>query len=326
PGDVLDIEIVEVANTRAIVIVMPDGMLHYDLAGGIQAKDLTLPQLERKLVERLQEHYPFPIVSININSAQSKSYTILGQVNKPGTYPMAQPTRLLEAISGAGGFLSSELGGKTQDIADLKRSIVVRNNKVVPADFHALVTEGDMSQNIYVRPGDYIFLPAEGNDKVYVLGAVNRPTGVPYSSRVTVISAVAAAQGPRTDGYTLRSILLRGSVREPKAAEVNLNAILKGRANNFHLEPGDILWVPKEPWYKLEEYAKVAAESAATSIALQQSFDHFGAEENANNVTQQIDVTPELDPVVEPEPEPAPAPEPLVAADPGIPDAGGVAP
>ena len=183
-----------------------------------------------------------------------------------------------------------------------------------------------MSQNIYVRPGDYIFLPAEGNDKVYVLGAVNRPTGVPYSSRVTVISAVAAAQGPRTDGYTLRSILLRGSVREPKAAEVNLNAILKGRANNFHLEPGDILWVPKEPWYKLEEYAKVAAESAATSIALQQSFDHFGAEENANNVTQQIDVTPELDPVVEPEPEPAPAPEPLVAADPGIPDAGGVAP
>ena len=55
PGDVLDIEIVETPNTRATVLVMPDGMLHYDLAGGIQAKALTLPQLERKLAER---HHP----------------------------------------------------------------------------------------------------------------------------------------------------------------------------------------------------------------------------------------------------------------------------
>ena len=289
PGDTLDIEIVEIPNTLATVIVMPDGMLHYDLAGGIQVKGLTLPQLERKLAERLQEEYPFPIVSINLKSAQSKSYTILGQVNKAGTYPISQPTTLLEAISSAGGFLSSELGGKTQDIADLKRSIVVRDNKVVPADFDALVTKGDMSQNIYIRPGDYIFLPAEGTDKVFVLGAVNRPTGVPYSSRVTVISAIAAANGPKSSAYTLRSILLRGSVREPKAAVVNLNAILKGRASNFHLQPGDILWVPKEPWYKLEEYAKVAAESAATSIALQQSFDNFG-NENDSNVTQEIEI------------------------------------
>lgn len=308
PGDVLDIEIVETPNTRATVVVMPDGVLHYDVANGIQAKNLTLAQLERKLVEGLQEHYPFPIVSINLSSAQSKSYTILGQVNQAGTYPMEQPTTLLEAISGAGGFLSSELGGKTQDIADLKRSIVVRNNKIVPADFDALVREGDMSQNIYIRPGDYIFLPAEGTDKVFVLGAVNRPTSVPYSSRLTVIRAIAAAQGPKPNAYTLRAILLRGSVKEPQAAVVNLNAVLKGRAPNFHLEPGDILWVPKEPWHKLEEYAKEAAESAATSIALQQSFDHFGTESNggANNVTQTIDASPE--PVVVPQPEPEPAP------------------
>ena len=311
PGDVLDIEIVETPNTRATTIVMPDGMLHFDLAGGIQAKGLSLPQLERKLVERLQAHYPFPIVSINVTKAESKSYTILGQVNKPGTYPMAQPTTLLEAISGAGGFLSSEMAGKTQDIADLKRSIVVRDNKIVPADFDALVTQGDMSQNIYIRPGDYIFLPAEGMEKVFVLGAVNRPTGVPYSSRVTVVSAVAAALGPRREAHTLRTILLRGSVREPKAAVVNLNAILKGRARNFHLQPGDILWVPKEPWQKLEEYAKVAAESATTSIALQQSFDHFGSDSEDNDVTQSVGGTNEPEPA--PEPTVASEPEPTVA-------------
>lgn len=324
PGDVLDIEIVETPNTRATVIVMPDGMLHYDLAGGIQVRGLSLAQLERKLAERLQEHYAFPIVSINLDSAQSKSYTILGQVQRPGTYPMAQPTTLLEAISGAGGFLSSSLGGKTQDIADLRRSIVVRDNKIVPADFHALVTDGDMSQNIYIRPGDYIFLPAAGTDRVFVLGAVNRPTGVPYSSRVTVMSALAAAQGPKPNAYTARAILLRGATRQPKAAVVNLRAIYKGEENNFQLQPGDILWVAKRPWHKLEEYARVAAESAATSIALQQSLDHFGDDgdsEDSSSVNQQIGQTPEPDPVPEPDPEPVTVieSEPAVV-DPVIPD------
>lgn len=324
PGDVLDIEIVETPNTRATVLVMPDGMLHYDLAGGIQAKALTLPQLERKLAERLQEYYPFPIVSINLTSAQSKSYTILGQVNKPGTYPMGQPTTLLEAISGAGGFLSSELGGKTQDIADLGRSIVVRDNKIVPADFEALVKRGDMSQNIYVRPGDYIFLPAEGNEKIFVLGAVNRPTGVPYSSRVTVVSAIAAAQGPRSNAHTGRAILLRGSLKAPQAAVVNVRGILRGREPNFHLQPGDILWVPKEPWYKLEEYGRVAAEGAGTSIALQQSYDHWGRRDvtvsNTINVNDPVVIN---DPVIEQEPDPvpvAPTPDPVVdpVADPVV--------
>jgi polysaccharide export outer membrane protein len=331
PGDVLDIEIVETPNTRATVVVMPDGMLHYDLAGGIQAKGLTLVQIERKLVERLQEHYPFPIVSINLASAQSKSYTILGQVNKPGTIPMGKPTTLLDAISAAGGFMSSELGGKTQDIADLKRSIVVRDNKIIPADFDALVREGDMSQNIYIRPGDYIFLPAEGSEKVFVLGAVNRPTGVPYSSRVTVVSALAAARGARPSAHTSKAILLRGSLRAPQAAVVNLKAIMRGSAPNFHLQPGDILWVPKEPWHKLEEYGKVAAEGAGTSIALQQAYDHWGDDDEGDTTVNINDPVIVNDPVIiqepaapvvavpldpDPDPDPAPDPDPVIIVDP----------
>ena len=177
-----------------------------------------------------------------------------------------------------------------------------------------------MSQNIYIRPGDYIFLPAEGTDKVFVLGAVNRPTGVAYSSRTTVMSALAAAMGPTSNAYSMRAILLRGSAKNPQAAVVNLNAIYKGREKNFRLEPGDILWIAKEPWHKLEEYAKVAAESAATSIALQQSFDHFGgAGENGepNSVTQQIG---EPDAEVEVEPEPEPEAVPVIEPDPVVPD------
>ncbi len=231
---------------------------------------------------------------------------------------MAQPTTLLEAISAAGGFMSSELGGKTQDIADLKRSIVVRDNKIIPADFDALVRDGDMSQNIYIRPGHYIFLPAEGTEKIFVLGAVNRPTGVPYSSRVTVVSAIAAAQGARPNAHTTKSILLRGSLRAPQAAVVNLKAILRGRAPNFHLQPGDILWVPKEPWYKLEEYGKVAAEGAGTSIALQQSYDHWGDDDDDGDVEQTINVNEPVITVV-PAPEPV-APPVSIDPDPVDPD------
>lgn len=284
-GDVLEIEIVEVPHTKAVTSIIPDGMLYYDAADGIYAAGKTLEELEAALVSELKkiESYSFPIVNINLKKVESRTYTILGQIKKPGVYGMSQPTTILEAVASAGGTYTSFLGGKTTDLADLNRSILVRDKKIVPVDFEALIQKGDMSQNVYLRRGDYIYLPAAGTQKVYVLGAVSFPTAVGYSSRLNFASALASAKGPAKNAYLAGALLIRGSATHPRVAKVNLREVMQGRSLNFPLEPGDIIWVPKAPWQKLKEYALVAADTAITTIAVRETARLFEDDLQTNN-------------------------------------------
>jgi protein involved in polysaccharide export with SLBB domain len=63
---------------------------------------------------------------------------------------------VLEAISKAGGLFTSRFSGTTEELADLHHSMLIRNGKPLAVDFNRLLREGDMSQNIYLRPNDYI--------------------------------------------------------------------------------------------------------------------------------------------------------------------------
>ena len=161
--------------------------------------------------------------------------------------------------------MNSNVGAVTPELAALNRALIVREGKSLPVDFHRLIKEGDMTQNIYVESGDYIYLPSSQNQKVYVLGWVNAPRAISFSDPITVLQALTRAEGPRPGGYLSKAIVIRGSTSDPKVAVVNLRGIAKGQATDFALESGDILWVPRNPWEKLGEYAYEALNSAATS-------------------------------------------------------------
>jgi len=276
PGDLLEIEIVEVPDTRATTAVLPDGTLYYDTAAPVPAAGKTIEQLEVALADALEERYSFPIVNINLKQVMSRNFTILGQVKRQGTYEMSQPTTVLDAVSRAGGTYTAFTNGRTQELADLGRSILVRSHRIVPVDFEALIEKGDMSQNVYLQPGDYLYLPASGTERVHVLGAVRFPTSVGWSSKLTLASALASARGPAPNAYVSGTLLIRGSVSNPRVARVDLNDVIRGREPNFKLQPGDILWVPKGPWQKLGEYALVAVNAAVTTVAIRETAKIFG--------------------------------------------------
>ena len=159
PGDRVLIEIAEQEGTAQSCLVMPDGRLYFDLAGGVMARGKTLKELSDTLSARLeeQEDYTLPIVTVNMEEVHSARFQVLGAVNKPGVYPIDKPTRLLDAISTAGGMLNATLGNVTQELAALNRAMVVRGGRALPVDFESLIKEGDMGQNIYVRAGTTFF-------------------------------------------------------------------------------------------------------------------------------------------------------------------------
>ncbi len=269
-GDWLEIEITGIDGSRAETFVMPDGRVYYDLAGGVDVDGLTIAEISDRLEEALSRDYSSPHVNVTLREVRSRRAWLLGRLNKPGLYPLNQPTTLLEGISLAGGLFASRFSGSTEELADLENSFVLRDGQVLPVDMFALIKEGDMSQNIYLKDGDYVYLPSSLSQNVHVLGAVRLPQAIGYKDRMTLVAAIAHAKGPTPEANLDKVLIIRGSLSAPKVAVVDLEAILAGRATNIELQPFDIIWVPNRPFKRLEDYFWTVFDAAATTIAVRE--------------------------------------------------------
>ncbi len=251
PGDRLELELMEVPDTRQVSIVMPDGDLYYQTAQ-VHAAGLTIPELKTALDKALGSDYRDPQLSIILRSMTSRKVMVMGRVNNPGILTLDGPMTVVEAVSEAGGLMIQRSGINSEDLADLAHSFLARDGRLMPVNFVKLLRDGDASQNIYLKDGDFIYLPSAAAGRVYVLGAVNLPRGVDYSEQLTLVTAIASAEGLAPRSFPQRVVIIRGSLTDPRIAVVNLNAMLNGKAIDVYLEPQDIVWVPNSPFEKVE--------------------------------------------------------------------------
>lgn len=267
PGDLVETEIVGVRGTKCVAPLLPDGTLMFDLLPAVPAAGLTLEQLRSRLEEQLQPYYRQPQVALILRRVHSKRVWVMGRVSTPGIYPIEAPMTVIEAIARAGGLMSSRFSGTTEELADLRHSFVLRDGKLIPVNFQRLLSEGDASQNIYLRDRDYVFLPSALSKEVYVLGSVYQPRAVGFRDRVTLVSAIANARDVLPGAYTSRVLIIRGSMSAPEVMTADYNAIRQGLAPDIVLEPRDIVWVPQEPWHDLKRYVGVVLQSFARTVA-----------------------------------------------------------
>src|SRR5438067_1793650 len=202
PGDRLEIEVIGEPTSRTTTVVAPDGKIYFNLLPGVDVWGGTTSEaaslLENELAKFVKEK---PQISVMLRQVESKRIWVLGRVHAPGVYSMAQPMTVLEAVSMAGGTMTlanyqdQEAAGISEELADLSRSFVLRKGKLLPVNLNRLLRHGDMSQNIYLEPDDFIYFPAATAREVIVLGAVAQPRRVPYVDNMTVAAAVASAYG-----------------------------------------------------------------------------------------------------------------------------------
>ena len=255
PGDQMTLEILGNKTSRSVVTVGIDGKIYFSVLPGVDVWGLTLPQARVRLEEELSKYISQPQVDITLKAVGSKFVWVLGRLNKPGVYPVAGAMTLLEALSMAGGTAKSSSTVTTTDLADLRHSFVIRQGKMLPVNFVRLLQEGDMSQNIYLKPDDFVYIPSALSQEIYVLGAVLFPRTVPYSDQMTVVSAISGANGTAAEAYLTHVAIVRGALSEPQIIPVDYKAILSGQAPNVLLEPGDIVYVPLSPYRFIGEYA-----------------------------------------------------------------------
>ncbi|MEO0448184.1 MAG: polysaccharide biosynthesis/export family protein, partial [Verrucomicrobiota bacterium] len=164
-GDTLEVEIAEVEGSLTRSLVMPDGYLYYDAAPGLKVVGKTIPEMEVLLASAVSPFYQNPVVTVRPVILESQRYSMMGQVRTPGLFDLSKPTTLLEGISRAGGLGSISSEQQSGRLADLGRSLLLRNGSVLEVDFEALVRKGDMSQNIYLKSGDFIHIGTRGVDR-----------------------------------------------------------------------------------------------------------------------------------------------------------------
>lgn len=281
PGDIMDIEIAEISGTLARVFVMPDGMVYYNLAGGVRAEGLTIEEFTKKLQQALKRDYTNPLLNVSLVEVRSRRYWILGRVYKPGIYPLSQPTTLLEAIADSGGLFSSSFSGTTEELADLANSVVIRNGDILPVDFSALINGGDTSQDIYLHHNDFIFLPSSTSSTVLLLGAVKSPQAIAYRDKLTLLETIASGNGLTPKAQVNEVVIVRGSLQKPTAAIVNFRNILNGKDTDVLLQPKDIVWVPEQPLGYLEATVKMIFRDSARALGSREGARLVGSDQGS---------------------------------------------
>jgi len=267
-------------NASLRTFVMPDGMLYYDLAPPVPARGKTVTELSQILTEALRPYYKRPNVTVALHAAKSRRYSILGKVYSPNVYALNQPTTLLDGIARAGGLELAGGTGTTEELADLSRSILVRNGKMLPIDFEALVRGGDLRYNVYLRDQDFIFLPPKSTKEILVLGHVGVPKAVGWREGMGLVGAIAEAQGIKAGAYVQRVLLVRGSFSQPQVAILNFDSIVKGKHSDVAVLPGDILWIPRSPWERIERYIDIVIGTATETVAANEGLRMVEGEES----------------------------------------------
>ena len=158
PEDVLEITVWKNADLSRQVQVRPDGRISLPLLGDISAVAKTPVQLTEEISAGLRAYMENPTISIMVKEVNSYQIYVLGEVSKPGKYPLKSKTTLLQGITVAGGFTA---------MAARNKIVVFRFGKdgegltKLKASYDDIVVRDGSNQNIELKPGDQIVVPSE---------------------------------------------------------------------------------------------------------------------------------------------------------------------
>ena len=254
PGDVLNIAFFGKPELRRDGLrIAPDGTISFLQANSVHVAGMTIDEIRATFEAALSRYYRNVRLIITPGELASKRNIILGKVVDKGRFVLARPMTILEAIARSRGIETGLLEQRTIEIADMDRSFIVRAGQKLPVDLGALYYRGDLSQNVELEPGDYIYIASNLNNEFYVLGAVNEPGSQGLSQNLTIVGAITRREGFADKAWKQKVLLVRGSLSEPEVRAINVKRILQGLEPDVPIEPGDIIFVDTRPWSKVED-------------------------------------------------------------------------
>jgi polysaccharide export outer membrane protein len=213
PGDVIKVTVFKNPDLSLDARVSESGAISFPLVGSVPVSGLTLPAAERRIAQMLKDggFVLNPQVNILLTLAVGNQVAVLGQVNRPGRYP----------IEGAGGTLTGMLaqaGGISTTGSDVVIVTGLRNGKPFRREIDVLnmSLSGNTADDIELRGGDTLFVNRA--PMFYIYGQVQRPGSYRLEKGMTVMQALADGGGVTGKG-TSRGIVLHRRDAKGKVTE-----------------------------------------------------------------------------------------------------------
>jgi polysaccharide export outer membrane protein len=153
--DILSVQVWREPELSRLVAVRPDGNISLPLVGEVAAAGKTPLELQRNLAELLDKYMTAPGVSVIVQDTRSQRFSIIGQVTRPGTYPLSKPMTVLDALALAGGF---------RDFAKGEKMFILRINAdgtrlKIPVSYKKIVSVKGTAQNVELQVRDTLVIP-----------------------------------------------------------------------------------------------------------------------------------------------------------------------
>ena len=162
-GDLLHISVYGEQNLDKDVPVQPDGGIAFPLVGNLNARGMTLKELQGTIANNLRESQYFPNltdneVTVSMVKATGNSVSVVGQVRAPGTFAYDTQLDVMQALSLAGGL--TPFASKSK-IKILRRDQAGTQTAIL-FDYSEVEDGEQLDKNILLRGGDVVVVPQAG--------------------------------------------------------------------------------------------------------------------------------------------------------------------
>lgn len=189
PGDVVKASVYGSPDLGVETRIAEGGTMTFPLLGDVQVGGLTTQQAEKKIAGLLEKGGYLKKAQVNllITTLASQQVSVLGQVNRPGRYPVDGPRKVLDLLAQAGGIGTE--GGDLVTLVRTRKGIATRET----IDIVEMVRKGELDRDHEVAGGDIIFV--ERAPRAYITGEVQRPGPFRIERAMTVQQALSTGGG-----------------------------------------------------------------------------------------------------------------------------------
>jgi polysaccharide biosynthesis/export protein len=263
------------------VEVGSDGKINLPMVGMVQAAETSVRDLEGNLTKSYSTYFKDPQITVIVTDYRSQPVTVAGAVNMPSVIQLHGPTRLMEAISEAGG-LKPDAGNTVtitrEDLAKKSGNQASSPNdpdanfKTKQIDLLKIIDGTEPSANIMVESNDLITVSRA--KMVYVVGDVGRPGAFVldgHSGSIAVLQAIALAGGVNRTAASSKARILRATNEDDThrvETQIDLSKIMANKSPDLALHADDILFVPNSKAKNASIRALEMAVNVGTGIAI----------------------------------------------------------
>jgi len=262
PGDVLDISVFGAPDLSQKATVDSGGNIYMPLINYVHVAGLRVQDAQVAVEQAYFKigALKFPHVGIVISS-YSTGVVLLGEISKPGIYPIVGSGRLFDILAEAGGTTANS--GQIVTISHKGSSEL--QTVFISNDPTRLV-----AANVPIQQADTIIVSKAG--VIYVVGEVLAPNGflMDEKGQYTVMKAVAMAHGLAKFSKASKARIVRRTPEGEQEIPIPLDKILVAQSPDIPMQSNDILFVPSS------KVKIVAAKTAEIAVALATGLAYYG--------------------------------------------------